>query len=232
MIGSILEARRAGIAQANPDTKPRRTVPAKIMTGSRGFPRAHFAMIWFRASERATPAKIPAPMVPNTDLNTIRSKSPAVLLIPNGECDFDPQVNSAAAVNAAITRHSAQAIGPAPTGGVLLKDDAGRLNPMFLRPFSPAKSQNTRPAQQDVRIIRRPAHRNFPISAHDCSAVEILLILNRQLPIYSVLVDLKSSRICGGLIDESATQIGSWGSFVGESEQGILTRCLLRLLGT
>ncbi len=44
--------------------------------------------------------------------------------------------------------------------------------------------------------------------------------------------ELLSSRIWGGLIDENATQIGSWGSFVGESEQGILTRCLLRLLGT
>ena len=31
IIGSTLEARRAGIAQANPDTKPRSTVPAKRM---------------------------------------------------------------------------------------------------------------------------------------------------------------------------------------------------------
>ena len=42
IIGSTLEARRAGIAQANPDTKPSRIAPAKRMTGSRGFACAHF----------------------------------------------------------------------------------------------------------------------------------------------------------------------------------------------
>src|ERR1700730_14901394 len=68
IIGSTLEARRAGIAQANPDTKPRRIVPATRMTGSRGFPCAHFAMIWLRTSERTIPAKIPAARVPNADL--------------------------------------------------------------------------------------------------------------------------------------------------------------------
>src|SRR3954454_13349362 len=76
IIGSTLEARRAGIAHANPDTKPRRIVPAKRITGSRGFPWAHFATIWPRASERVTPAKIPAPRLSNADLNTIRNKSP------------------------------------------------------------------------------------------------------------------------------------------------------------
>jgi hypothetical protein len=76
MIGSTFAARRAGIAQANPATKPRRIVPARRMTGSRGFPCIHFDMIWLRASERTTPAKIPAPMLPNADLNTIRNKSP------------------------------------------------------------------------------------------------------------------------------------------------------------
>ncbi len=57
-------ARRAGIAQANPDTKPRRIVPGKRMTGPCGFPCTHFAMILPRASERPTPAKFPARSLP------------------------------------------------------------------------------------------------------------------------------------------------------------------------
>src|SRR5580658_8047817 len=72
IIGSTLEARRAGIAQANPDTKPRRIVPARRMPGSRGFACTHFAMIWFRANERAIPAKIPAPRLTDAALKTIR----------------------------------------------------------------------------------------------------------------------------------------------------------------
>ena len=44
IIGSTLEARRAGIAQANPDTTPSRIIPANRMTGSRRSPCAHFVM--------------------------------------------------------------------------------------------------------------------------------------------------------------------------------------------
>jgi len=53
----------------------------------RGFPRAHFAMIWFRATERAVPTKIPAPRLTDADLKTIRSTStrraPSAIRIPN-----------------------------------------------------------------------------------------------------------------------------------------------------
>src|SRR6266480_3394025 len=87
IIGSTADARRAGIAQANPDTKPRSKVPAKRMAGSRGFACAHFAMIWFRANERAIPPKIPAPRLTDADLKTIRSTSarcaPSAMRIPN-----------------------------------------------------------------------------------------------------------------------------------------------------
>jgi len=87
IIGSTLEARRAGIAHANPDTKPRRMVPARRMPGSRGLACAHFAMIWFRANERAIPAKIPAPRLTDAALKTIRSTSarcaPSAIRIPN-----------------------------------------------------------------------------------------------------------------------------------------------------
>ena len=73
----------------------------------------------------------------------------AVLLIPEGEDDFDQQDDSAAIKGAAITGHSAQGIASGATKGapLKLKDASGRLNPMYLRPFSPAKLRNNRPAQ-------------------------------------------------------------------------------------
>ena len=62
-------------------------VPAMRVAGSRGFPCAHFAMIWFRAGERAIPPKIPAPQLIDADLKTIRSTSarraPSAMRIPN-----------------------------------------------------------------------------------------------------------------------------------------------------
>jgi probable HAF family extracellular repeat protein len=76
---------------------------------------------------------------------TAGGTSRAVLLIPNGEYDFDPQYDSAASSDTALTRNSTKRA--AATNGVLLKDDGGRLNPMFLRPFSPAKLWNTGPKQ-------------------------------------------------------------------------------------
>ena len=87
IIGSTLEARRAGTAHANPDTTLRRIVPAKRTTGSRGFACAHFAMTWFKAKERAIPAKIPAPRLTEAARKTIRSTSarcaPSAIRIPN-----------------------------------------------------------------------------------------------------------------------------------------------------
>jgi probable HAF family extracellular repeat protein len=54
----------------------------------------------------------------------------AVLLIPNGECAIDPTTSAAAIKGAVVTQKSM-------TKGAGLKDEAGRLNPMFLRPLSP-----------------------------------------------------------------------------------------------
>jgi probable HAF family extracellular repeat protein len=54
----------------------------------------------------------------------------AVLLIPNGESAFDPAASAAAIGGAATTQQST-------TNGARLKDENGRLKPMFFRPFLP-----------------------------------------------------------------------------------------------
>jgi probable HAF family extracellular repeat protein len=62
----------------------------------------------------------------------------AVLLIPNGQCDSDAKASSAALKSAAHASQSTVASGQAAKKGVLRINDAGPLNPMLLRPFSPA----------------------------------------------------------------------------------------------
>jgi probable HAF family extracellular repeat protein len=65
----------------------------------------------------------------------------AVLLIPHGE-DSDAQASSAVLKDAARARQSTDTSGRTLKKGILLSNDAGRLNPMFLRPFSPAMLRN------------------------------------------------------------------------------------------
>jgi probable HAF family extracellular repeat protein len=70
----------------------------------------------------------------------------AVLLIPNGECDSDAKASSAGLKDAARPSQSTRTPGRAPQKGALRINDAGPLNPMLLRPFSPTmlwnKAQN------------------------------------------------------------------------------------------
>jgi probable HAF family extracellular repeat protein len=59
----------------------------------------------------------------------------AVLLIPNGESAIDPAASAAAIRGPVAGQHST-------TKDFQLKDAAGRLNPMFLRPLSPLMMLN------------------------------------------------------------------------------------------
>jgi probable HAF family extracellular repeat protein len=68
----------------------------------------------------------------------------AVLLIPNGQCDAEVQAARAAVLkNMSAARSSANATGAAlMKGGALLRGPDGRVNPMFLKPVSPAVLQS------------------------------------------------------------------------------------------
>jgi hypothetical protein len=70
----------------------------------------------------------------------------AVLLIPNGRWDSEAEASSAALRDAARPSQPTGTPGQASKKGALRINDAGRLNPMLLRPFSPAvlldKAQN------------------------------------------------------------------------------------------
>ncbi len=65
--------------------------------------------------------------------------SRAVLLIPNGQCSAEVQAARATALkNTSTARSSANATGAALMKGALLRGPDGRVNPMFLKPVSPA----------------------------------------------------------------------------------------------